>query len=278
MYDTNAKKHKNICQTFRVEAKNHFIGEITAEHEGFEFGIVTGALPYKMRVRNKMHTLKGKQALIYNALEKHTEIYDGTDHELFAVVIEKDFANRVFQGIDLKFNEIIFDKVLVRSDIIQSTLNELYACRLYLEDYDVSFDCLTSELLVETLVNVPHSHSRRIQNAISQGYFPHFVERAKRILQDRLSTDTPSIVELCVELGVSQFHLIRIFKKTTGLSPYQYLNRLRLEKACTLLRVSKKTILEVAHQVGVLDISNFNYYFKRMTGVSPLKYRKMRLS
>jgi len=66
----------------------------------------------------------------------------------------------------------------------------------------------------------------------------------------------------------------KAFKKVVGLSPSQYLQQLRIEKASQLLLQTPMTVAEVAHQAGYESEFYFSRIFKQKTGLSPSEYRK----
>ena len=67
--------------------------------------------------------------------------------------------------------------------------------------------------------------------------------------------------------------LQRYFQQAFGLSPVDYINRLRLEKACQLLCEPSINITQVADAVGIPDSSYFSRLFRNYTGTSPSDYR-----
>lgn len=75
-------------------------------------------------------------------------------------------------------------------------------------------------------------------------------------------------------VSLSSSYFSTLFKKHTGISPMQYLNKIRLDKAKKLLRSTKIPITEVSHQVGFLDSFYFARVFTKETGMSPREYRK----
>src|ERR1700730_1952214 len=83
-----------------------------------------------------------------------------------------------------------------------------------------------------------------------------------------------SLAKLAAEAAMSEFHFSRMFKRTTGKSPSQYFISLRMEKAQTLLRETRKEIIEVALDVGYSSPSHFAQVFRRETGRSPAEYRR----
>lgn len=69
-------------------------------------------------------------------------------------------------------------------------------------------------------------------------------------------------------------YISRRFKKETGLTALEYLQKIRIDKACNLLAGSKLTIREIAHRTGYDDIKFFNRVFRKMVGMTPGEYRK----
>lgn len=68
-------------------------------------------------------------------------------------------------------------------------------------------------------------------------------------------------------------YLSRFFKRYTGMSFIEYVNRHRVNEACFLLRDSDRTVLNVALECGFDSLRNFNRVFKRITGQTPSEYR-----
>ena len=85
-----------------------------------------------------------------------------------------------------------------------------------------------------------------------------------------------SLDRLAAQAGVSKFHFQRLFKRALGVSPSRYHINLRLNLARQLLRETKKTVVEVALEVGYADPSHFAKLFRRETGLAPSDYRRQR--
>jgi len=71
---------------------------------------------------------------------------------------------------------------------------------------------------------------------------------------------------------ISPFHLIRLFKTSTGLSPYEYLVTLRVEHARKLL-TEGRTVQDAALESGFYDTSHLNRMFKKVSGSTPKNFR-----
>lgn len=77
--------------------------------------------------------------------------------------------------------------------------------------------------------------------------------------------------ELC---GMSVGYFYRLFRRTTGMSPVEYRNLLRISNARSILINTRLSIREVATVVGFDDPFYFCRVFKKQTGIAPGEYRK----
>ena len=100
------------------------------------------------------------------------------------------------------------------------------------------------------------------------------IDSAKEyILKNFHNELTVSDIAKAVNLSPSYFS--KLFKESTTLSPYDYLLSVRLDKAKELLVNSDIPISDIAYRCGFNSTSNFIYFFKKETGLSPLKFRKI---
>lgn len=83
-----------------------------------------------------------------------------------------------------------------------------------------------------------------------------------------------TIGDICSEISVSPFHFIRTFKEKTGVSPHQYLLKVRISKAEEILRSGRHSVAETAMLCGFVSAPHFSSTFKLMTGQSPSEYKK----
>ncbi len=80
---------------------------------------------------------------------------------------------------------------------------------------------------------------------------------------------------LAEKFDISVRSLNRRFKQATGKSPMQYLQQIRMENACELLKTSNLNISEVAFSVGYPDNSYFSALFRKAMSVTPKEYRNL---
>jgi AraC-like DNA-binding protein len=102
-----------------------------------------------------------------------------------------------------------------------------------------------------------------------------FVARAERLLMDSVDSP-PSIPGLARELGVAYSYFRREFKRHTGLAPYQYVRRLRLEKARRMIGSSSESLNSISERLGFASPFHLSAAFKKQYGQSPDHWRRRR--
>ncbi|UZQ85206.1 AraC family transcriptional regulator [Thermoclostridium stercorarium] len=85
-----------------------------------------------------------------------------------------------------------------------------------------------------------------------------------------------NVEHLAERTGFSPYHFIRIFKKETGLTPYEYIVNVRINTAKYLLRNSRLSVKDICYSTGFSSESVFCSAFKRRLGVTPTEYRTMK--
>ena len=79
---------------------------------------------------------------------------------------------------------------------------------------------------------------------------------------------------LCRELGVSRASLFNKMKAITGAGTKEYITRIRLEKAKSLIENTDLSIAEISDLTGFASQSYFSTAFKNFTGATPSQYKK----
>ncbi|HMD60328.1 MAG TPA: helix-turn-helix transcriptional regulator [Opitutaceae bacterium] len=100
---------------------------------------------------------------------------------------------------------------------------------------------------------------------------PGLIMRVNQLAQD--SGQALSAKEIAMSLGISASHLRARFRASCGVSLGRHLRRLRLEKACGLLRLSQRRVTEIAELCSFASIYSFSRAFRTAYGVSPMAYR-----
>ena len=99
------------------------------------------------------------------------------------------------------------------------------------------------------------------------------VDQAIEYIQNHLSE--PLTVEgIAANAGYSPSYFSHVFQRETGLSPYRFVIKSRMDSAIQLLQTTRLSIQDIAFQVGFNSVANFCYAFRKEKGVSPHECRK----
>ena len=101
-----------------------------------------------------------------------------------------------------------------------------------------------------------------------------YVRYAVDYMENNYATSM-SVAEVSDYLGIDRSYFSVIFKQIQGLSPNEFLLRIRMRKSIHFLQNPSMPIREIAHQVGYEDALTFSKAFKRFFGVSPKHYRDL---
>jgi AraC family transcriptional regulator len=94
-------------------------------------------------------------------------------------------------------------------------------------------------------------------------------------LIDQCSERELTLADLAHAANLSPFYFLRTFEELTGVTPHQYLARMRLQKVAKRLLLEPTKILDVALDSGFGDVSNFNRAFRAEFGMTPRDYRRL---
>jgi AraC family transcriptional regulator len=82
-----------------------------------------------------------------------------------------------------------------------------------------------------------------------------------------------SLTDIATEVGMSQYHFSRLFKRSMGMTPHAYLIRQRVDRAKQLLSTTELTILEIGNECGFANPSHFAKCFRQQMGITPTQFR-----
>lgn len=99
------------------------------------------------------------------------------------------------------------------------------------------------------------------------------LERAIQYVEDNYQNDF-RVVDLALECHMSETHFRRIFQEKMNMTPVEYVNFVRVKKACELIDKTDISMEEVAEKVGFVTPSTFNRNFRKIIGTSPYQWKK----
>lgn len=92
---------------------------------------------------------------------------------------------------------------------------------------------------------------------------------------DRHYLEPLTLDQIAQAMGVSKYHLDRVFLASVGCTPVQYITRRRMARAQTLLGSTRQSVQHIAAQCGYNGYSYFTALFRRTVGMTPGEYRKL---
>ncbi|WP_058485572.1 response regulator transcription factor [Defluviitalea phaphyphila] len=148
------------------------------------------------------------------------------------------------------------------------------ALRYGAEDYLLK-PCRSTEILakVENMIKSDNNIDDNSSEYRIDKHGNRFVDIAIEYLNEHYM-DNISLKEVAEKVGVTPGYLTTLFAKTIGCSFIEYLNKVRVERACNYFYDNTLKTYEVAYKVGFSDEKYFSRVFKKIKGISPSKFRK----
>ena len=100
-----------------------------------------------------------------------------------------------------------------------------------------------------------------------------YIEKSVNYISEHYA-DEIKMSDVADECGLSESHFRRIFEETMSMKPLDYLNMIRIDKACEIIQNKDYAMEEVGFRVGYQTPSTFNRNFKKLTGKTPYQWKK----
>jgi len=279
MADFNGTKFRDVNQ-----GGNHIVfskctqAELTIENSGYSIKApIQGEENYT--IDSKHYKIKHGEFLIVNKNQNLTcKVNSLIDVKGNCVYLDEKLVDNTFNDIINK--NLFFDKANsnelnlyngnyrienngLSSILIQLTKGNI--CDFNLEEWYVNFafELLKHQFGVNQLMN-----KLNISKYSTKQELRSRLNTAKSYIIDNYKEDL-TIEKISLNACVSKFHLIRTFKEVFGETPYNYLTRIRLDKASKLINQNKFSIEYIAIETGFKDRQNLSRNFKNQFGYSP---------
>ena len=109
---------------------------------------------------------------------------------------------------------------------------------------------------------------------ITSNKTPSWVSKIREFLHDNWSTNF-SLQQMSVIINVHPITISKNFTRYFGCTLGEYIRKIRIEKAISMIRTTNLTLTDIAFTCGFADQSHFIRWFKKFTGTVPLQYRKI---
>lgn len=199
------------------------------------------------------------ELLLVDCYKPHKYFADTNAHTLW-VHFDGNYSKLWFDEIKAKKGQ----KIKCTRQTAECILNVIDCIQCNQSEYDISKE------LYAMLCNISNENSARQESTRSLQ-----IETAKKFIISNYDKNI-SINDIANNAHISVSYFSKIFKEATGFSPYDYLLTVRLDKAKEMLQQTDASVESIAYKTGFNSASNFIYFFKKETGISPLRFRNIR--
>lgn len=272
--DMYARTKSHICKYMAIFEPNEYVlGDVICVDD-YHFLLFFSEAPVTKINNYAYKPHKGSLLVIqpweevYGVPDDNKKSYDKYIH----IAVEKSFFRRVAKevagGGEYEFKRIhnTYSKQLL--DLIGNFQREMM-------DHGESFPLMLEGICIQIVFQLLRDlSSEPAANKSKISKDNKYINKAIQFMHEYYSANI-SINDICKLIYLSPCHFKRVFKDYTGQTPYQYLMRIRLEKAKEILKENDDPIEEVAKMCGFVNSGHFSTVFKRNTGMSPSEYRKL---
>ncbi len=215
----------------------------------------------------KTYTAEKNQLVLINPGEVHTgsTVLD-TPLQYFSLYPDKKTLEEVAEAVGINLSsDFNFQRSLLNHSVLTEKFHLLYQSFILKADpasqQEIFLDCM------QTLLKLPASNRSRVT-------LENKKDRRVEFLIDFIRThfkEDVSLQQMADMVRLNPFHLVRLFKKVIGVSPYDYLINTRAEHSRQLLRKGYK-VQEAAQQAGFYDSSHLNRSIRKIAGTSPKSF------
>ena len=225
-------------------------GELTLDHQSYE--VKAGDIIFLPR--GVAHAYKAS---------------DITPWTIYWIHFSGDQSEEFIDYLAIRENSFVFQ--LGIHSRLTSDFESLLECRQ--SSYNLSAFVHASNLLRQIL-----THIAQLQPLAKQQQTAHNfnLELIHSLMQAR-AHEQLDLNTLAETANLSKFHFIKKYKELTGTTPINHFIHLKIERACHLLDVTTKSINEISFAVGYEEAYYFSRIFKKIMGISPSQYRRMRM-
>ncbi len=260
-------------ETAIIESKKGlYLFEGTHFHDSFEFTVPLTIMPPSHAGKATIELERGK-IYPFNPCQPHGPVAEMHGCRLLGIHLDKTAVYRMAYYMCGR-SDVSFENY---GTPVYSSLGSYL--QLFKEEaaykqtgYEFVIQSLSNQIIISLL---RHTHSNISSFLSDRNYVEKDnISRAVSFLYENYNKEY-SLNEVANAANLSPYHFIRMFKATTGKTPYNYLLDIKIEKAISLLKLKRFSITEICFLCGFNSLEHFSTVFKRKVGTLPSQYRKM---
>lgn len=225
--------------------------------------MMSGALNFQ--TRRQRGTIRVGQALLLDCNLPHSYQAQGKCSFTF-IHFDGAQSRDIFEHINRSSGSVIR---LTDSTRMHELVGELLG---YMRDDRRVNESQTSVMLYGILMVLMQASGVSGEGAIGNSIVDQAIDYIQSHLAENLTVET-----IAANAGYSPSYFSHVFHKETGVSPYHFVVKSRMDYAMQLLQTTRLSVQDIAFQVGFNSIANFCYAFRKEKGMSPHEYRQKRM-
>lgn len=264
------KVEKHMCNDVALFKPESFVSGKLMYSEDFHI-IIPSMPPPDTHVNGKLQSFNSGKIVVFNPGDTILSTGEGTKKRYLSLLIKPELINRT--AVEMGHSGTIRFLKLQNpySRKLMQVINNFDRETVRPDSFPMLLDCLGIQIATLLL----REFKTNLKNyPVNSPDMDSYINLSIEYIHTFFSANI-TIKDICNEINVSPFHFIRIFKDKTGVSPHQYLLKVRIQKAEEILSYRWYSVAEVATLCGFVSLSHFSSTFKEMTGHSPSEYKKM---
>lgn len=250
---------------------NGYISDISITSEDYHITI-PNEIPPPIMIGRKEYNISRNKMIIFNPeINVYCKKNEAITRRYSTITIKKNFMSEVAQNMG-------FDKKITFSNIENPSSNNIkqaiLAYKQEIESYGISSSMMIDSFSTQIVATI----LREMKNNFNSRYFcvtvgDGYVKNAQDYIREYYNSDI-SIKDICNEIHITPYHFIRLFREKTGMTPHEYLLNHRIENAKKMIKNNDDSIMLIGKKCGFVNNAHFSTTFKRLTGVSPIEYKR----
>jgi AraC family transcriptional regulator len=215
-------------------------------------------------------SLRTKNATISLGLPKNRIIVFPRDAEF--IVSLKEISTLIFIDISKATADEIFQEFSISIDD-QYLEQAITSLRQMLSSSEVGAELEANYIVRALLARIVSKYATMLSDRQDHQHFLPRIQSTLNYIEYNLH-GCISVSQLAKEAGLGQAQYARLFKRTMNTTFHQYVINRRVEKARKLLVETRMSAAEIAFECGFADQVHLTRFFKKITGATPIKFRR----
>ena len=240
----------------------------THSHEEFELMM---PLLHDVEIINngKFLTMKKGMIMPFNPYDKHGLNCRQRINNFLCILVSKDYFNNFSNEIFLNSTPLIFENLCFKPSnnlnyLIGAFIDESNCCQ---EGYEIMQHHLAKLICIELI----RSSQNNILKKAEKQMCPSIL-RAVKYLEEHYNL--PYDLEETAKVSkLNKYHFLKLFYNNVGMTPKDYLTKIKIEKAKSMLLEGDKTVSDLAYELGYSSQSHFCMTFKKHCKITPTQFK-----